>query len=273
MANIEASVANFFSTTLTGAISASDLTIPVDDIGSLTSPCYIVIEPASDSKREVILADGTWGASSFVCSDVADRGLAGSAAGAQSHDSGATVTVVPLAQHLQDLHDRLEAHQAAFDADHGSDHDGRDHSGLTGIPVVVTAVKTADETVNNSTTLQDDDHLAVSLEASSTYAVDAFLDIDASATAVGVTFKAGLSVPSGATVSWGILANSNSAGNGESLDEVGGAGGQRSHGGLRGYVITSDTAGDLQLQWAQEVAEASDLTLKSGSWLRVEKIA
>jgi hypothetical protein len=111
MANIEATAANFFSTTLSAGISASTLTIPVASLGSLTSPAYIVIDPTSDSKREVILADGTWGGSSFVTSNLSNRGLSdGSAAGAQAHDSGTLVVCVPLSHYIRDLHDRMEAH-------------------------------------------------------------------------------------------------------------------------------------------------------------------
>ncbi|MDX1747623.1 MAG: hypothetical protein R3324_16940, partial [Halobacteriales archaeon] len=104
---VESSVQNYFSTTLSSNLGASDLTIPVDSIGNLTSPAYIVIDPSNDSKREVIYADGSWGASSFVTSALGNRGLAGSASGAQAHDSGTTVVSVPLAQHLEDVWDEI----------------------------------------------------------------------------------------------------------------------------------------------------------------------
>lgn len=110
MADREVSMQNWFATTLTSGITAGDLTIPVDTIGNLTSPTIIVIEPESDTKREVVLADGTWGAASFVCSDISSRGLSGSASGAQFHDSGAVVEVRTLKQHFEDLHDRVENH-------------------------------------------------------------------------------------------------------------------------------------------------------------------
>lgn len=119
MTAIETSVANWFETTLSVGVGASDLTFNVGTVGTLTSPAYIVLDPDSSTKREVVLADGTWGASSFVTSDVSKRGLAGSASGAQAHDAGIKVRVVPLAQHVQDLHDRVDA--------------GSDHGGLTGL--------------------------------------------------------------------------------------------------------------------------------------------
>lgn len=135
MTNQETSTENFFSTTLSSTISDTDLTIPVASIGSLTSPCFIIIDPDTPAKREVILADGTFGASSFVCTDVSKRGLAGSASGAQSHTSGTAVTVAPLMQHLIDIHDRVEAHTHTGGTDgtavsHGSlaDNTADDHT-------------------------------------------------------------------------------------------------------------------------------------------------
>jgi len=118
--NIETTVENFFSTTLTEAVSASGLTFAVDDNGSvLASPAYLVIDPDNDTQREVVLADGTWGGSSFVCSSTGDRGLPGSAGGSQAHDSGTPVVSVPLFQHIRDLNDRIDANS--------------DHGGLTNL--------------------------------------------------------------------------------------------------------------------------------------------
>ncbi len=110
MVAIESNNKNFFSTTLTAGISASDLTIPVAALGGLSGPAYIVIDPKSDTKREVVYADGLWTGTNIVLSATTGRGLDGSAAGAQSHSSGTLVVSVPLAQHLTDLHDRVDQH-------------------------------------------------------------------------------------------------------------------------------------------------------------------
>lgn len=115
MTAVESSVANWFETSLSSSVGASDLTFNVDSIGTLTSPALIVIDPRSATKREVVRADGVWGASSFVASSLARRGLAGSAGGAQAHDADTKVVVVPLAQHIEDIHDRVDEHAAAAD--------------------------------------------------------------------------------------------------------------------------------------------------------------
>lgn len=115
MTAVESSVANWFETELSTAVGASDLTFNVGSIGSLTSPALIIVNPGSATKREVIRADGTWGPSSFVASDISRRGLAGSAGGAQAHDAGTKVVVAPLAQHIEDIYDLIKAHAAATD--------------------------------------------------------------------------------------------------------------------------------------------------------------
>lgn len=108
MTAIRSSFQNYFSTTLSGAVTAGDLTFPVVDNGDLTSPCYIVIDPENDSKREIVFCDGTFGATTFVTTSVGNRGLSGSAAGAQAHSSGTPVVFVSIKQHFDDLHDRID---------------------------------------------------------------------------------------------------------------------------------------------------------------------
>lgn len=170
MTNQETSVANWFSTELSSSVTNSTLTFPVDSIGLLTSPAYIIIEPDNAAKREVILADGTWGASSFVASDLSDRGLSGSAAGAQAHDAGSIVEVRPLAQHIEDLNDRMEGHA------HGGGTDGTqvDHGGLGG--------------------LGDDDHTQYSLIDGSRANTGEQEFPDGDATTPGVNFGSGIGI-------------------------------------------------------------------------------
>lgn len=108
MAAIETSLANAFETQLSQNVTASDLTFPVNSIGSLTSPTYLVIDPDNPTKREYVLFDGTFTSTDFVTSNLSKRGLAGSASGAQGHTKGAKVRAVPMQQHFEDLHDRMD---------------------------------------------------------------------------------------------------------------------------------------------------------------------
>lgn len=120
MANRFSNYANAFRVTLTSGVGASDTTYPVTTTsGGPTSPCYIVIDPGNDAKREIIFCDGTFDATNFRSTSTTNRHLDGSAApSGLTHSAGASVVVVPVAQHFRDLHDRVTSHA------HGTDTDG-----------------------------------------------------------------------------------------------------------------------------------------------------
>ena len=100
---------NAFETTLSSGMGDSDLTATVASTSGMTSPCYLVIDPDDPAKREYVYFDGTFTATTFVSSNIANRYLGGSAAGSGiSHSSGAVVRCSPLAQHFEDLHDRID---------------------------------------------------------------------------------------------------------------------------------------------------------------------
>jgi hypothetical protein len=120
MTNQETNSQNYFQTALTATVSDSATSFPVSSIGSLTTPCWLVVDPDSVTNREVILFDGVFGASAFVTSDVSNRDQAGTAdGGAKEHAIGVKVESRPLQQHIADLNDRV---------DFASDHDN-----LTGL--------------------------------------------------------------------------------------------------------------------------------------------
>lgn len=115
MTAIKSSQQNAFITQLTAEMGPNDLSAAVGSIGTLTSPCYLVIDYDSDSLREVILFDGTFGGSTFVTSSISNRYLEGSAAGSNlTHPLGAKVISTPLSMHIQDIYDLLDA------IDHGT---------------------------------------------------------------------------------------------------------------------------------------------------------
>lgn len=93
---------NWFSTTLSSGITASDTTIYVN---SLPTPNegYLVLEPDSVSNREVIYYTSK-GANYVTCPSAAlGRGVDGSTAA--SHSSGVTVQMNVVAAHLEALQD------------------------------------------------------------------------------------------------------------------------------------------------------------------------
>lgn len=102
MATKSLSADNFFSTTLSGAITASDTVIPLSAVPS-SSEGYLVINSESATKREIIYYTSK-GASSVTCpSAAAGRGVGGTTA--QSHDSGEPVEMNMTAEHFKALQD------------------------------------------------------------------------------------------------------------------------------------------------------------------------
>lgn len=140
---------------------------------------------------------------------------------------------------------------------------------LTDSAIPVVKYKTVDETVNNSSAYQNDDHLLWSVLASSIYLFELHL-FYFSGTTPDIKFQ--FTAPSGAAITWGgVYYNAAAAltSNGNfslatSLS-VGGTGGD-AHASLYGTLITSTSPGDFRLQWAQDVANASNTIIYDGSY-------
>ena len=155
------------------------------------------------------------------------------------------------------------------------------------VPTGVTIVrKTADETVNNSTTLQNDDHLLVAIGANEVWLVELFLlqqsvgrDSD---------FKMGWSYPVSCSMFWGLAATTSSvlrswAGDTVNINSVSIATetstiSVSSINGTRGIRITATivngaNAGNVNFQWAQDTATAEDTKVLTNSFLMGHKIA
>jgi hypothetical protein len=134
----------------------------------------------------------------------------------------------------------------------------------------VYARKTANETVTNSNTLQNDDHLFVALAANAVYDWKLILHYNSGTTP---DFKLGWSVPSGTTMVWGgMIADTAGAVTSvanlsqTTVQAIGGTG-AANYQFFTGVVVTSTTAGTLQLQWAQNTTTLSDTILLAGSEL------
>lgn len=147
-------------------------------------------------------------------------------------------------------------------------------SQLGNVTAVAAVVKTADETVNNSATLQNDDELVLALEANTRYILEGFVKAQDDGTG---GLKYAFSVPTGATIE-GISDTSPRwwAGGGNTMADftvaVGsGIGSADSAQMIRAHISVGATAGNLQFQWAQNSAQVSDLRVEAGSWLMVVK--
>jgi hypothetical protein len=140
-------------------------------------------------------------------------------------------------------------------------------------PVLVKR-KTADETVTSSTTLQDDDHLVVAIEAGCNYIFSCFLSISANST---YGSKYDFSVPSGAsgffTASsirhnqspWVTRQNAIGTGTGTTFFETGLM-------VLTGWVENPTNAGNFTLRWAQSTSSGTALTIQKTSFMTLTRI-
>lgn len=139
--------------------------------------------------------------------------------------------------------------------------------------------KTADETVNNSTALQNDDHLLVALPTAGTFGFQMVLFYDSSTTA---DFKAAFTMPAGATMLWGGVGPATTAGSsvgdGQFLTTTvsgtaipyGGAGTGTTNTLMlvvNGEITMGGTSGNLQLQWAQNTLDATNTVVRTRSRL------
>ena len=144
--------------------------------------------------------------------------------------------------------------------------------------------KTADETVNNSDVLQDDDDLVLTVGANATFLVDGMLINSA---APGADLKIAFTGPAGATLAWvprGLAASAASTsgevtlaastiGDGGALVTGTAGAGTKVTTLVTGLLIVGATAGSLQLRWAQNVADASDCVVHVGSYLQVRQVS
>jgi len=146
--------------------------------------------------------------------------------------------------------------------------------------------KTADESVTSSTTVQNDDHLFLAVAANIVYVLDAWLVTFCSVDTTD--FKMGFTLPSGATLSFsanGLKFNTTGDVHGliqqqalinqssPTATQVAGTVGDNTVVNVRGLLTVGSTAGNLQLQWAQFASVATAVTLKAGSWMRLEKVS
>ena len=109
MTNTLANFSNFFETTLDGAVGASDTQLdlsaaPTNDGSAATAaPFYLVINPDSTTKREVVLVT----ASSGTNMQTVTRDVEGRHSPDPTHDDGAVVRMAVVAEMFEDLHDRI----------------------------------------------------------------------------------------------------------------------------------------------------------------------
>ncbi|MGW0575109.1 hypothetical protein ACWD25_03885 [Streptomyces sp. NPDC002920] len=159
---------------------------------------------------------------------------------------------------------------------------------VAGIGQVQYIAKTADETVTSSTTLQDDNHIVLPVVANAVYTYTLDLYLTEATDYIG-DFKMSFTCPTGALFDMhGAGAHTTDLGSGTNANgewiaklATSSAGATLAFGvgnvllGVRiyGRLVMSSTAGNFQLQWAQNGSDASGTTLKAGSIMTMTRVA
>ena len=113
----ETKLLNAFETTLSTTLGASGTTATLTAVtdaasNNIEAPCYLVIEPDSSTNREYVLVSAiNIGTKTITLGDGGSsyRFLKGSSASSGlSHASGSTIRYVPMAQHFEDINDRVD---------------------------------------------------------------------------------------------------------------------------------------------------------------------
>lgn len=143
--------------------------------------------------------------------------------------------------------------------------------------------RSAAQVVNNSTVLVNDNTLLSALPTAGTFGFRSIIFYDASTTA---DIKFAFTIPAGATMEWGIngMATTGAAGVGDgtwltatasgTAIPVGGSGvGTGMKAVMDGEITMGGTAGNLQLQWAQNTIDATNTSVHAGSRLEVWRSA
>lgn len=145
------------------------------------------------------------------------------------------------------------------------------------------ALKTGNESVTSSTTLQDDDQLTLTVAANKTYSFDGKLIISG---ATAGDFRWAFTFPAGATFAlggYGLAAAATttsgdvetttfpSAVSGTLISTFGvSATGSGVH--IFGLLTTGANAGSITLQWAQGTSSGTPTVVSAGSHLRLEEV-
>jgi hypothetical protein len=153
---------------------------------------------------------------------------------------------------------------------------------VTGIGGTLFARKTASTPLTNTTTIQDDPHLQVSVAANAIYRLDGLLIFNG---ASGANLKMGWVAPASSTLDWTgagqNTAASSSVGpiitNAQNISSTAYALGTIGTGTnmvaiIKGLLITAGTAGTFKLQWAQNTANATATTLVLNSNIELRRV-
>jgi len=129
-------------------------------------------------------------------------------------------------------------------------------------------IKTADEVINNSTVQQNDDELLWAANANRRYG---FIGNFLFATEFIPDIKFGWSVPAGATMEWAAtdLFAVSTFDQTQTIVEAGAGVAIHRNMFFTGRVLMAGTAGNINMQWSQNVLDPTDTTVFEGAYLIV----
>ena len=143
-----------------------------------------------------------------------------------------------------------------------------------------TKIKTADESVTSSTTLQDDDHFTgYNLEAGAYYSIEGIVILTADPSGDCKIYGAFANTPQ--DTSW--VFNARQTGGGAGGDASANITGTKTFlpvantnkymYNVTGFILANaSTGGTFKVQWAQNSSHSTATTIYKGSWLRLTKI-
>lgn len=152
-------------------------------------------------------------------------------------------------------------------------------SGTSGGNAVTTVYKTADETVTNSTVLQNDDHLVYAMSANTKYRFKFYLfvttgatggwkfDLTGPASPTNVRYNLGVYNSSTEVYTANVVQTSFSSASSGSADLS-----TATFVVIEGTVENGANTGNLQLQFAQDTSNATPITVYRGSYLEIQQI-
>lgn len=268
----------------------------------------VAVSGTGTSEDPYVIAYSGPGGSFVEVTDTAtvDMSITGDGSGGTPYDISAAVipgTVVPQTEATQDIVGAMAGDGLQYDdptgilsvkistdannnAAIGTDGGIYTGAGSGSVGSSIIAFKTIDEVVTNSSVFQSDNELFLPVSSGATYILDASLIYTSSLTA---DMKLGFTVPAGGSLFW----TSRSAHQGATIGTgtntpidltmqvqlpnfhtIGGLGVAVTMFSVPiGTLFMAGTAGVLQTQWAQNVAEASDTTIYGGSYIRLTRVA
>lgn len=154
---------------------------------------------------------------------------------------------------------------------------------ITGPGQTLYAYKSANQSLNSSTALQDDNHLTIALPIAGTYVfqIAAFSDGASGAqdVKVGMAFTGTLTRivygVNGPSTTSSDLDSTSGGYRADTIENAGlfvGAGAAMSNFFVTGSLVVT-TSGTLKFRWAQANNDPGNLFIRIGSWMRVERVA